>query len=105
MRIAVVSDVHGNLTALEAVINDPRAARSARAGVCRGEFRRAGMTYDGDPRASYVVIADGQPTIRRVAYDIEREVQALAARNDPHRDWMTAILRSGRYTSPSTRGG
>lgn len=39
-----------------------------------------GMPYDGDPRASYVLIEDGQVTVRRVGYDIDREVADLAAR-------------------------
>ena len=29
--------------------------------------------YDGDPRASYLLIDDSEPSIRRVAYDIETE--------------------------------
>jgi hypothetical protein len=59
-----------------------------------------GMPYDGDPRASYLIIDNGRPTIQRVEYDIEAEVEALAARNHPHADWMAAILRSGRYVPP-----
>jgi putative phosphoesterase len=65
----------------------------------------AGMPYDGDPRASYLVIEDGQPTVRRVAYDIDSEIEALAVRNHPHRDWMSAILRSGAYVSRSPMTG
>jgi putative phosphoesterase len=60
-----------------------------------------GMPYDGDRRASYLIIDNGHPTIQRVEYDIDGEVEALAARKHPHADWLAAILRSGRYVPPS----
>jgi predicted phosphodiesterase len=31
-----------------------------------------GLPYDGDWRASYLLLEDGVPSIRRVAYDLER---------------------------------
>lgn len=60
-----------------------------------------GMPYDGDPRASYLIVEDGRPTIRRVEYDIDAEIDAVAAREHPHGDWIAAILRTGRYLPPS----
>jgi predicted phosphodiesterase len=36
-----------------------------------------GLPYDGDQRASYVVIDRSSVTIRRVEYDVKREVQEL----------------------------
>lgn len=33
-----------------------------------------GMPYDGDPRSSYLLIDGGNPVIRRVEYDVEKEV-------------------------------
>ena len=42
-----------------------------------------GLPYDGDPRASYLILDNDQPTIRRVAYDIEKELKLLAASGLP----------------------
>jgi diadenosine tetraphosphatase ApaH/serine/threonine PP2A family protein phosphatase len=42
-----------------------------------------GAPYDGDPRASYLLIDDGKPAIRRVAYDVEKEASRLLASNYP----------------------
>src|SRR5690242_4700996 len=35
------------------------------------------LSYDGDPRAAYLLLDDSRPTIRRVEYDVKREIQAL----------------------------
>ncbi len=41
----------------------------------------AGMPFDGDPRASYLVVDEGIASIRRVAYDVEtRSNQPVAIR-------------------------
>jgi len=65
----------------------------------------AGMSYDGDPRASYLLIRDGRPTVRRVEYDIEAEVRELKRRCHPYADWLASILRTGRFTMPRARHG
>jgi predicted phosphodiesterase len=51
------------------------------------------QSFDGDPRASYLLIDNGAPEIRRVEYDIEREIHATAARGLPHADWVARTLR------------
>jgi predicted phosphodiesterase len=57
-------------------------------------------SYDGDPRASYLVI-DGQSiTIRRIEYDVESEAKELLRSGLPHADWMSRILLAGRYCPP-----
>jgi putative phosphoesterase len=56
-----------------------------------------GQPWDGDPRASYLLIEDGEVTIRRVEYDIEREATALAERRYPNADWLAERLRLGRF--------
>jgi putative phosphoesterase len=38
-----------------------------------------GLPHEGDPRACYAVIADGEPILKRVAYDVERTVADLEA--------------------------
>jgi putative phosphoesterase len=59
------------------------------------------LSYDGDRRAAYLVLDDElsddkRAEIRRVEYDVEREVQALADFAMPHADWLAGTLRSGR---------
>lgn len=58
------------------------------------------LSYDGDPRASYVLIDDLVPTIRRVEYDIEREIRELGNCGIPHIDWIARILRSSSPQPP-----
>ena len=60
-----------------------------------------GLPYDGDPRASYLVLDDQGVAVRRVAYDVEREIAELSVRKIPHADWLAAMLRSGRYQPPA----
>lgn len=58
------------------------------------------LSYDSDLRASYLLLDDSTPSIRRVAYDVDREIQALAASRLPHADWTAKILLSGRPQMP-----
>lgn len=59
-----------------------------------------GLPYDGDPRASYLVIDDGRPTIRRIAYDVDAEIKEIASSGYPHMPWISAMLRTGRFVPP-----
>jgi len=58
------------------------------------------LSYDGDPRASYLLLDDAKPQIRRVEYDVERELQALSGAHFPHSDWIAKILKSARPQMP-----
>jgi predicted phosphodiesterase len=58
------------------------------------------LSYDGDPRASYLLLDDGEPTIRRVEYDVEREARALAASGLPHAAWTIRMLRAAAPVMP-----
>jgi predicted phosphodiesterase len=58
------------------------------------------QSFDGDPRASYLLIDNGTLTIRRVEYDIEREINAIAASGLPHADWIVRTLRAARPQMP-----
>jgi predicted phosphodiesterase len=58
------------------------------------------LSYDGDPRASYLVIDGQRVTIRRVEYDIESEAKELLHSGLPHAAWLCRILISGRYCPP-----
>jgi predicted phosphodiesterase len=59
-----------------------------------------GPSFDGDRRASYLLLDDSEPTIRRVEYDVARELQCLAACELPHADWVAKTLESGCFQMP-----
>ena len=54
-----------------------------------------GMSFDGDWRASYLLVANGEPAIKRVEYDLERELAALRASSYPVRDSLIESRRKG----------
>ena len=58
------------------------------------------LSYDGDPRAAYLLLDESTPTIRRVEYDVDRELSELAGCGLPHADWVAKILESGRFQMP-----
>src|ERR1700730_377681 len=58
------------------------------------------LSYDGDPRASYLLLDGPEVTIRRVEYNLEREAGALLQSGLPHSRWLCQILRTGRYQAP-----
>jgi putative phosphoesterase len=55
------------------------------------------LSYDGDRRASYLLLDDLKPAIRRVEYDVDKEVRALLGCGLPHADWIAKILASGSF--------
>lgn len=59
------------------------------------------LSYDGDPRASYLLLDGPNLTVRRVEYDLEREADALLHSSLPHAGWLCRILRAGRYQQPA----
>ena len=56
-----------------------------------------GLPWDGDPRASYLLVEDGEPQIVRVEYDVEREASALASSGHPDADRLAEMRRTGRF--------
>jgi predicted phosphodiesterase len=58
------------------------------------------LSYDGDPRASYLLLDDLTPTIRRVAYDVENEIRRLSEASIPHASWIAKMLRAARPQMP-----
>ena len=59
-----------------------------------------GMPFDGDPRASYLIVEDGVASVRRVPYDVERHVAELSASGYPDAERLARIAREGRYLPP-----
>jgi putative phosphoesterase len=58
------------------------------------------LSYDGDRRAAYLLLDDSTPTVRRVEYDVEREIKALVGCGLPHSEWVANMLESGRPQMP-----
>jgi predicted phosphodiesterase len=58
------------------------------------------LSYDGDPRAAYLLLDDSTPAIRRVDYDVEREIRALSTCGLPHADWVARTLASASPQMP-----
>ncbi len=59
-----------------------------------------GLPYDGDRRASYLLLDDGTPQIRRVEYDVDREIQALHRARVPRPEWIAAMLTAAAPRMP-----
>jgi len=70
------------------------------AGVTIANSGSVGLPYDGDPRASYLLIDDGQPAIRRVEYDVQREIAALEGCGCPHAAWIISMLQAAAPRMP-----
>jgi putative phosphoesterase len=58
------------------------------------------QSYDGDRRASYLVIEDDHVNIRRVEYEVESEAQDLLRSGLPNAEWISRILLAGHYVPP-----
>ncbi len=58
------------------------------------------LAYDGDPRASYLLLDEGKPSIRRVEYDLQKEIDALHRAGIPHAAWTEKLLRKAGFVMP-----
>jgi predicted phosphodiesterase len=57
-----------------------------------------GAPFDGDPRASYLLVRDGrEPELVRVEYDVDREAAVLLASGYPDAERLAAMRRAGRF--------
>ncbi len=59
-----------------------------------------GLPYDGDRRAAYLLLDERNPEIRRVEYDVSKEIKALAGSGLPHSDWIAKTLESAGPQMP-----
>jgi putative phosphoesterase len=69
-------------------------------GVVVANSGSVGLPHDGDRRASYLLLDDGEPSIRRVEYDVDRELKALRSSGLPHAEWVARILESASPQMP-----
>jgi predicted phosphodiesterase len=58
------------------------------------------LSYDGDRRASYLLLDDLHPAIRRVEYDVEQEIKALSSSVLPHSEWIAKMLSTAAPQMP-----
>ena len=59
-----------------------------------------GLPYDGDRHASYLLLDDSQPAIRRVEYEVDKELKVLSGCRLPHASWIAKILASASFQMP-----
>lgn len=70
------------------------------AGMIVANTGSVSLSYDGDRRAAYLLLDESKPAIRRVEYDVDSELEALAASGLPHAGWMARILESASPQMP-----
>lgn len=54
------------------------------------------LPLDGDRRAGYLLVDEGVASIRRVEYDVQRELRAVAGCGMPYSDWIGRVLETAR---------
>jgi predicted phosphodiesterase len=58
------------------------------------------LSYDGDPRAAYLLLDGCEAQIRRVEYDIDSESKLLSQCGLPHADWVAKSLATASFQMP-----
>lgn len=58
------------------------------------------LPHDGDRRASYLLLDDAGPAIRRVEYDVDAEIRTLNGSGLPHADWVARSLAGAAFQMP-----
>ena len=58
-----------------------------------------GSPFDGDPRASYLLVDAGEAQIVRIEYDIEREVDLLLRSRYPDGQRIAEMRRRGKFVA------
>ena len=96
---------------LESVYGPLGRPITAYAHIHRAYIRRVGnkviantgsvsLSYDGDPRAAYLLIEDEVPAIRRVAYDLKAETRAVMTSGMPDAQWVARSLEKAWFVMP-----
>lgn len=63
----------------------------------------AGAPYDGDVRASWLLVEDGAATVRRVDYDVEAAAAELRASGYPDAEDVAEALVTATFHAPGSR--
>jgi predicted phosphodiesterase len=58
------------------------------------------LSYDGDRRSAYLLLGELEPTIRRVEYEVDKELKALSESCLPHADWIARTIAAARPQMP-----
>jgi putative phosphoesterase len=61
----------------------------------------AGMPWDGDARASYLLVEDDRVEVIRVDYDIDAEAREFQSRAHPDSERLVEMRRVGRFIAPN----
>ena len=59
-----------------------------------------GLPFDGDPRASYLLLEEGSALIRRVEYNVEKELKVLSSCGLPGAEWTARMLHTSSPQMP-----
>ena len=100
---STLRDTYGKLGAALVVychIHQPYV-RDLGGGLTVANSGSVGMPFDGDPRASYLIVEDVKASVRRVEYDLERHVAALSDPRYPDAERLARIAREGRFVAPA----
>ncbi len=98
---AALEAVYGPLGQPVAVyghVHRPYIRRAA--GLTVANTGSVSLSYDGDRRASYLLLDGAAPTIRRVEYELRRETDALTRSGIPHDDWLVRTMESASPQMP-----
>jgi putative phosphoesterase len=98
---AELKEIYGPLGATLAVychIHRPYVRKLGRFTVAN--TGSVGLPWDGDTRSSYLLIEDGEPAIRRVAYDVERHIADVERSGYPTSRWLIEQARSAKGGFP-----
>jgi predicted phosphodiesterase len=60
----------------------------------------AGLPWDGDPRAAYLLVDGGVARVRRVPYDVEAARRDAQQAGFPLHDWLGEVYGAGRFSTP-----
>jgi predicted phosphodiesterase len=91
--VAVYAHIH------RAYIRKVAGVRSA-SGMMVANTGSVSLSYDGDRRSAYLLLDDLEPVIRRVEYDVGKELKALSECGLPHADWIARTIETGRPQMP-----
>lgn len=77
-------------------IRQPRSSQER----CIANAGSVGQPHDGNPRASYLLLDEGSPSIRRVEYNLNRECNALLTSGLPFANWVKRIITTASPQTP-----